>query len=150
MYVQGRRVPIIMSEFQSLRDLQDEGHLHDPIWAMAKNGKQIGGYLEWMGGLDLRNERGEAKMPQNEDRRPLAQREFGGQGTIRPKINSNDFGRFALFRRFEFEFCRRGNYFQIAIRFVVSSDLHLHVLWLVLAHVLMRCRHTVERKERDK
>ena len=33
MYVQGRRVPIKTSEFQSFRNLHDDGHLHDPIWA---------------------------------------------------------------------------------------------------------------------
>ena len=43
--------------------------------------------------------------------------------TIRPEINSNDFGGFLeLIRRFEFEFeCRRGNYFFEGFEFLVCS-----------------------------
>ena len=31
-----------------------------------------------------------------------------------------------------------------------NETLHVHVLWLVFPHVLIRCRHTVERKERER
>ena len=35
-------------------------------------------------------------------------------------------------------------------RTIVNGTLHVHVLWPVLTHVLIRCRHTVERKERER
>ena len=30
-----------------------------------------------------------------------------------------------------------------------NVTVHVRVLWLVFTHVLIRCRHTVERKERE-
>ena len=41
--------------------------------------------------------------------------------TIRPKINSNDFESLELIGRFEFEFCRCGNYFFEGFEFLVFS-----------------------------
>ena len=50
------------------------------------------------------------------------QRVRESQVTIRPKINSNDFGWFLeLISRFEFEFCRRGNFFVNDSNFLVCS-----------------------------
>ena len=82
-------------------------------------------------------------------------------GCLQYHASRNEFERFRAFclalfgsfSRFEFEFCRRGNYFQITIRvflcvrgsFTHYVTLHVHVLWPVFAHVLMcrnRCRHS--------
>ena len=46
--------------------------------------------------------------------------------TMRPGINSNDFGRFGnFFRRFEFGFCRRGNYISHFLFFVCSESIYI-------------------------
>ena len=55
--------------------------------------------------------------------------------TMRPEINSNDFGRFLeLISRFEFEFRRRENYF-----FLNDSNfwcVHVNVPWPFCAHAI--------------
>ena len=55
--------------------------------------------------------------------------------TFPPEINSNDFGGFLeLISRFEFEFCRRENYF-----FLKDSNfwcVHVNVPWPFCAHAI--------------
>ena len=76
---------------------------------------------------------------------------------MRPEINSNDFGRFWNYVA-DSNSVVGGNCFQITIRFVVCSkfihhtqcDFYMYMCCGLFSHVLIRCIHTVERKERDR
>ena len=72
--VQGRRVPITESEFQSLCDVPDEGTFmaQCELWQKWKRGWSVF-RME-----DLFDEMSEAKMPRKGDTRAIAPREFGG------------------------------------------------------------------------
>ena len=75
--VQGRRVPITRSEFQSLCDLHDEGTFmaQSGLWNKTEN-KLVD---IQNGAPDLFDDIGEAKMLHNEDKRAFAPREEFGR-----------------------------------------------------------------------
>ena len=57
------------------------------MWAMAQNGKEVGG--DQNGGLDLFDQISEAKMFHNEDKRAsaLTEREFRRHGNVQDRIS---------------------------------------------------------------
>ena len=75
VYVQGRRVPITKSEFQSLCDLHNEGTFMAHCGQRHKTEKKLVAIQN--GGPDLCEEVSEAKMLNKEDKRALR---FKGAG----------------------------------------------------------------------